>query len=323
MNSSRLQAGIGALLAACVVASVVWMGNGIRGLRGDVSAVRDEVRTIRTDADGQLAHIRDRLNKTVCAEKTVAATSEVEVPVDPLAGVDFKKVSDIVSKVDSMVGAWKGQGRTENAQIEDLAGLLVEIDEWFFVPEEQPKAYSIIKKEVLLLRSLIKNQIAKLSEAAIAASDGKRAAANMAQINRLLSLYPAPSTAAEQSELEQVTSGIFATSRRVEEIRYLRYNQWAISQIEDGLQRYRSELEIGSVQALTKLVKKDREKLRTAAILTMRDIDTAFLNPAAMDLYNYAYTLYRDAMGTDDDERARLAKGFADPSIKRQTPADF
>jgi hypothetical protein len=165
--------------------------------------------------------------------------------------------------------------------------------------------------------------VKELSGAAIDAPNGKQAAAVMAQINRLLSMYPSPTTAAEQTELEQITSGILSTSRRVEEIRFLRYNQWAIAQIEDALKRYRSELAIGSVQDVTKLVKRDREKLRIAAISTMSKIDTESLNPAVMDLYNYAYTLFRDAMGSDDDSRAKLAKGFADPTTQRRTPLDF
>jgi len=321
MNSNRLLVGLGALLAVCAVGSSLWVGKAISGLRAQVAAVHDELSTARSESQG---HFSDLLNRVRQGASSVAPTArDEEAPVDPFTGVDFMKASDIPPRVDAMVAAWRSQNKTEIAQIKDLASLLVEIDEWLFVPEEQPKAYSIIGNEVSLLRSLIESQVTKLSKAAIAAKNGRQAAANMTQINDLLSLYPAPATAAEQSKLEQVTAGIFATSRRVEEIRYLRYNQWAISQIEIGLKGYRKELAIGSVQDISKLMNRDREKLRSAAISAMSIIDTAYLNPAAMDLYNYAYTLYRDAMGSDDDSRARLAKGFADPSVKRRTPADF
>jgi len=321
MISNRLFVGLGALLAVCAVGSSWWVGKAISGLREEVAAVRDELGTARSESQAQFSNLLGRV--TQAARSAAPAAGGEEVAVDPFTGVDFKKVSDIQVRVDAMVGAWRSQNKTDIAQIDDLAGLLVEMDDWLFVPEEQPEANRIIAEEVNLLRRLIKSQVTKLSKAAIAAQDGKGAAKIMTQINQLLSLYPVPSTADDQAALEQITASILSTSRRVEEIRYLRYNQWAISQIEIGLKGYRKELAIGSVQDISKLMNRDREKLRSAAISAMSTIDTAYLTPAAMDLYNYAYTLYRDAMGSNDDSRAKLAKGFADPSVKRRTPADF
>jgi hypothetical protein len=228
-----------------------------------------------------------------------------------------------------MVQGWAAPQKSMIDKIEELANLLNEVGEWLYAPEEQESASAVIRSELHVLRDLIRNQVATLSKEALTVANGKIAAERMHHINRLLSLYPMPSSTdekirlAEQNALELLTEGILATSRRVEEIRYLRYNQWAIERIEDGLKRYRAELKIHSVSELGKLVSTDPKKLRSEAIDAMSKVDTAFLNPSAMDLYNYVYGLYRDAMGSDDDSRTKLARGFADPFVTRHTPLDF
>ena len=55
----------------------------------------------------------------------------------------------------------------------------------------------------------------------------------------------------------------------------------------------------------------------------MSPIDPSFLEPAAMDLYDYVLGLTRDAMGDDDKKRIELTRGFANPTQVRLTPVDF
>lgn len=320
MNSKGWLAVLSALIIVCTAASALWLSHSVSALSNDVTSLSHEISRLQEGINLQTEEARV---PAAVGIRNADVVPNGEIPVDPLAGVDVKRASDIQARVDAMVDTWKSQVRGEIAQIEDLAAVLTEINDWVFLPEEQAKADRITAAEISLLRRMIAAQVTKLSGAAVAAGNGKQATEMMGQINRLLSLYPAPATTAEQTALDQITSNILHTSRRVEEIRYLRYNQWAISQIEVGLKRYRDESAIGAMQDLSKLVSRDRQRLRAAAITTLAKIDTIFLSPSSMDLYNYVYTLYRDAMGSDDAARTALAKGLADPAIERQTPTDF
>lgn len=226
-----------------------------------------------------------------------------DVGADPLAGVSLKKASDVKQKF--------GQLGT-SAGIDSRAQAIAEVDEWFFVPEDEKQANQLIEEQIGLLRDHIESQISTLSTAAVDAPDGKTAAEKMSQINRALSLYPAPKTVEQRTRLERLTSSILATSRRVEDIRRLRYNSWAISRIEGGLQKYNE---------IKRVMFTDKRALVDACISYLKEVDPGYLEPAVLDLYNYVLSLTRDAV--TPALQIDLAKGLVDPTTKRVTPSAF
>lgn len=213
--------------------------------------------------------------------------------------------------------------------VPEAAERIARVDEWLYRPDEEEKALKRIDAEVVKLRDRIETSVRMLSDEAIRAKDGTSASKKMAEINALLLLYPAPGNAAQRAKLEKLSAEILNTSRRVEDIRRLRYNQWAIAQIEKGLKTYREHVEVRRTtdlrkmgEQLKKIVQVDENSLIRSSVKTMGQIDPSFLEPAALDLYGYVFGLIRDEMG-DDTKRIALARGFADPSITRRTPASF
>lgn len=230
-----------------------------------------------------------------------------------LDGIELKKISDIDQHLKVI----------KDSRIEDVAQGIAEVDEWLFAPEDEKPARERIENEIEKLRTRIETDVTMLTKASLEAPDGKTATEKMSKINSLLSLYPAPKTDEQRAKLAQITSNILNTSRRVEDIRRLRYNEWAISKIQDSLLKYRYELQINNISDLKKLLSPNKEVLMRACIYRMSAINPAFLEPAVMDLYSYVFGLTRDAMGSDDEYLIKLTKGFANPSTERKTPSDF
>jgi len=90
------------------------------------------------------------------------------------------------------------------------------VDEWLYVAEDEKAAMEKIENEIEKLRVRIVAEVTTLSKAALEAPNGQIATEKMSKINSLLSLYPAPKTDDKRAKLEQITTYILYTSRRVE-----------------------------------------------------------------------------------------------------------
>lgn len=221
-----------------------------------------------------------------------------------LGVVEFKKIGDIDQRLN----------KVKDTSVEGVAKAIAEVDEWFFIQKDEGPARERIEIEIEKLRTQIEKEITTLLNEALMATHGKTASEKMLKINTLLSFYPAPKTDEKQVMLKEITSNILNTSRRVEDIRRLRYNEWAISQIKNGLASYRDQ------KGKFRLNKKD---MIMGCANSMNTINPAFLEPVAMDLYNYVYGLTRDAVADDDEFRIMLANEFAKHNTKRKTTSDF
>lgn len=230
-----------------------------------------------------------------------------------LDGIELKKASDIEPRIKMV----------KDSSIEELARAIAEVDEWLFAVEDEKPAREKIEAEIDKLGVRIESEVTNLSRAAVGAPNGKTAAESMAKITSLISLYPAPKTDMQRAKLDQIASSILSTSRRVEDIRRLRYNEWALAQIQLGLAAYHNELSIKGIGDLKKLVKTNKETLIAICINSISTIDPGFLEPAVMDLYTYFFGLTRDAMGSDDENRVKLVKGFTNSRTVRKTPNEF
>lgn len=245
----------------------------------------------------------------------VAAKSQPVAESAPnlMEGIDFKKVGDIDLRFKAVTGN----------KPEDLAAAITEVDGWLYAPEDEKPAQERINSKIEKLRARIESEVTTLSKEALAASNGTVATEKMSKINSLLTLYPSPDSDVNRKKLETLSAYILSTSRRVEDIRRLRYNSWAIVQIQTSLKNYQQVLKIKTAADIRKLVMTDKDTLITVCVNSMSTVDPTFLDPAVMDLYNYAYGLTRDAMGSDEEHLIKLAQGFANSNTKRYTPSNF
>lgn len=201
-----------------------------------------------------------------------------------------------------------------DARPKERARVIEEVDGWLFASEEQEAALGLLREQVELLRTAIEREVGLLESAALAASDGKQAQARIAEMGRVLRLYPMPETSEQQSRLEKMVAGMQKTSQRTNDIRYLRYNAWAVDQIEAGLARFR-ELKTRWMN------EKEKTALMEACVESTKHVHPSFLEPATLDLYRLLLDKTRKEL--TEPLQVRLTKELADPTTTRKTPEDF
>ena len=226
---------------------------------------------------------------------------------EPLPEIELKRAGDIDKRLD-VAGA--------NIGIEESSKVLAEIDGWLFVPEDEAVAIKRIEAKTDDLRNRINKAISGLSKEALESPNSKVAAEKMSSINTLLTLYPSPVTDVQRRKLNEITASILTTSKKIQELQWLRYNEWAIEQIKNELLQYRKLSTVKSVHDMKKLFVTDKDVLVKNCVDYLRVIDPALLEPYVLDLYNHAYGLTKDALGNDDSRLIKLAEGLSNLKVR-------
>lgn len=197
----------------------------------------------------------------------------------------------------------------KNKDIQAYARALLEANEWLFEPSEQQAAEASLSARTEALRVWIKSAVERLVSLAVASEKGADAIPHLKEATSVFSLYPQPDTDERQREAEALANHINDATRRVDELRRLRYNQWAITRIEDGVRQFHDNKKVGP------------DAVVTACVNALVYIDPAHLDPTVMDLYHYLVQITREKAG--DAYFSRIAKGLTDPAVSKRTPINF
>lgn len=287
MTANRMLIVASTGLFACLIGLGAWLGS-------ELSQLRRAITDVSQQSETQLATLRVALTEMAATSPSTELALEAE---------ELKTVSDIKARVNQL---------SPTASIEEVAPVIAEMDQWIYSADEEAEAVKLLDKLTDTLRRLIEQRVNTLLSEALAAENGQEATQVMSRVNDLLSLYPVPITSEYKSRLDQLTRQILEAARRVDEIRRLRYNAWAIGEIDKGLSAYHNN---------KGLIFTDDAVLVEWCHRFLKEIDPAYLEPVALDLYNYAIGLTANKI--NDQYRVKLAEGFADIGTPRRSPADF
>ena len=198
--------------------------------------------------------------------------------------------------------------------IEELARDCALVDTWMFPAEDEGKGGDLIEKFIELLRRRIVEKVEELDKQALAAQTGDAADALYAKASALVQLYPVPPTADAQQVFENNLRRHSEVSRRIQEMRHLRYNSWAISQIEKGFKMFHENLRTFNDS------EEDVNLVRTTAS-ALRRIDSDLLTPSVMELY--MGLLRQTYEQISEEHRSDLAKSLNDPEVAKKTLSEF
>jgi hypothetical protein len=243
------------------------------------------------DIRSDLALLKEALKGGLDAGTTVApAPAEIKLPSD----ID-KRISEVPPD-DS----------------EAYAKALAEVDEWVFHPDDGEVVSNKLQKLVSSLQDKLKADIQRHLSTAIQAASGKEASASISKAGVLFGLFPQPSTEIEKRQVEMLSDEVSAAARRVDEIRRLRYNEWASSQIQLAFTGYHSKKQsFGD----------DDDDLIRAFVANLGEVDTSYLEPAVSGIYQQILSLTTDAVA--ESKKVELAQKLSSPASKRKTPLDF
>ena len=203
---------------------------------------------------------------------------------------------------------------SQDGKIEEKAQALAEVDGWIFLPEDEEKALALIDEKVEVLRGIILQEVNSLDVQALGQSEGKKALGVFSEATTLLGLLPMPTNDSDKKQFSAVLERRESIRRKIQELRQIRYNQWAIDRLEAGYEGYHANL--------AKVQKWDEDpKLVESAAAALGLINPDFLDVSVMELYIGLLRITNESI--DEKHKILLAKRLNDPSFPKKSPEDF
>jgi len=202
----------------------------------------------------------------------------------------------------------------ENGSVQELARACAEVDTWMFSVEQEPVAGELIEKYLTVLRLRLLDAVERLDAKALVAESGRDADSAYSEGSALLQLYPVPSSEADRVKFQNVLRRRAEVGRRINELRSLRYNKWAIQQIEQGFLKFHENLRVFDEN-------EENANLINTTGGSLAEINPDFLSAATLELYMSLVRLTNEQI--DEPGRIELAKRLVDPSKSKKSLADF
>lgn len=196
---------------------------------------------------------------------------------------------------------------------EQLAECLSEIDGWVTTLEDADGFQEFKIRQISGLRQLVKVELADLQGKALNAESGSKAVEFHAKASRILALYPMDSSKAVLNEARTLSSSQADVGVRIEVIRRQRYNAWAMTRIEETIDKVNKLASSFSIL--------DNPKIIDATIEHLGEVDPILLEPVISQFYTYA--IEQAKTNVTSEQQLELGKRMIDPSIRRKSYGDF
>jgi hypothetical protein len=201
-----------------------------------------------------------------------------------------------------------------NTKAKDLALAISEIDSWMIDPEFEKSVNDVLDKRVIELRSKVLSEVKEDSQKALHASNSKEANKLLNNIGLLISLYPMSEEQGIIEQARQLTDDHRKLAVNLEGQKRLRYNKWAVKQIEQALNGYHKKSSLWSP-------KKENKLLVDSLVENLAEIDPNLLEPIVLSLYDYALETTKESISESD--KVSLAEKLTSPNTIRKTYEDL
>jgi hypothetical protein len=212
---------------------------------------------------------------------------------------DLRTLNEVNMKISSL---------GSNPTARDLALAISEVDSWMIDPKSEKSAKEAIDLQVEKLRTKVVSEVQAENQKALATTNGKDANKILNEIGLLVSLYPMGDKPEIIEQARRLTDDQRKLAIKLEGMKRLRYNQWAVKRLEqalDGFHRNSSLLN----------PKGENKALVDSLVKYLADIDPNLLEPAVMSLYTYVLETTREAISEAD--RVSLARKLTAPNVQR------
>jgi hypothetical protein len=268
-----------------------------------------------------------KLQKMVDMSPALAAIKAVDVRLDGLASTVSKvqqtidMSSDTQTDRDSTTFELHTKAEVEKLidalgkvpTAERLAECIAQLDGWNTKPEDSEAVQALKLHQLLKLRQSIVKEMTDLHEKALNSKIGSDATEVHARASQILALYPMDSSKEVLNEARKLSSRHSEVGAKIEVIRRLRYNAWAMERIEGMIDAVNS--------IATSFKTSDNPKTIDATVEYLGEVDPLLLEPVVAQLFNFAIEQAKGHVSSK--EQLTLGKRLIDPSIKRKGFGDF
>lgn len=216
-----------------------------------------------------------------------------------------------IQSLDAAQARFDELGESPTAEV--LADCLMEVDAWI-VAGEVDKFVELKTRQAARLRQLVEKQVEQLQQQALDAPNGSQATHLYLRAGQTLALFPLDEASEVTQKAQELSEKQAELRVRLQVIRRQRYNQWAIEEIEKAIEGYHK-----NASTLSPL--DENALLVRSCVHHLRQIDPALLEPVVLELYSYVLDKTNTAIGEKD--KIELARGLADPDVRRKSLGDF
>ncbi|MGB2832929.1 MAG: hypothetical protein WBC07_08230 [Methylotenera sp.] len=202
----------------------------------------------------------------------------------------------------------------DNADARALALSISEIDGWLINPTSYTSVKEAVDHQVEILRQKILKEVDVATQNALNAGNGKDAKKYLEEVGVLVSLYPMGESESIINQAKDLTEKHRNLSFKLEGLRRIRYNHWAVIQIEQALNGYHKNKSIWSP-------KKENAALVSSLVTCLGEIDPNLLEPTVLSLYNYVVDITKESISEKD--KVDLAKKLTSQNIQRKMLDEF
>jgi len=202
----------------------------------------------------------------------------------------------------------------DNANARALALSISEIDGWLINPTSYTSVKEAIDHQVEILRQKILKEVDVATQNALNAGNGKDAKKYLEEVGVLVSLYPMGESESIINQAKDLTEKHRNLSFKLEGSGRIRYNHWAVIQIEQALNGYHKNKSIWSP-------KKENAALVLSLVTCLGKIDPNLLEPTVLSLYNYVVDITKESISEKD--KVDLAKKLTSQNIQRKMLDEF
>lgn len=201
-----------------------------------------------------------------------------------------------------------------NTNARSLALSISEIDGWLIEPASSDQVKAAVDQQVALLRKKILKEVSMATQNALNAKNGKLANGFLEEVGLLVSLYPMGESESIINEAKGLTESHRNLAFKLEGLRRIRYNHWAVIRIEQALTGFHKNSKFWSP-------KKENAALVSSLVTYLGDVDPNLLEPTVLSLYNYVVDITKESISETD--RLNLAKRITSPNIQRKMLDNF
>ncbi|MBI5762867.1 MAG: hypothetical protein HZA51_04995 [Planctomycetes bacterium] len=243
------------------------------------------------------------------------AGRQLNQQVPPTADVSLEESPELLGEVHSIkdVEALIKTASAKNNAVE-CATALATIDSWSFRPDDLKSVDELKRGLMTKLREKIVNEVHEKQRLALASATARGGFELHADAGQILSLYPMSDDLSVLAEAKQLSAEQAEVAVRLDSLRRLRYNSWAVERIRAAIDGYYANSSLASP-------KKENPKLMKSLVDNLGEVDPVLLEPVPMELYNYVIALTKDSIAEPD--KIELAKMLVDPAKKRKGMGDF
>lgn len=195
-----------------------------------------------------------------------------------------------------------------------LAKTIAEVDEWLIEPKFSTPVQKLLDIHLAELRQRVIDEVKNKHALALSAKTGADAARVFNEAGVLVALFPMGESSSIVDNARWLTSSHRNVGLKIEVAKRMRYNQWAVTRIEQALQGYHAQSRFLSP-------KKENAALIDSLVKYLGEVDPNQLEPSVLGIYNYVVEITKESISETD--KMNLAKRLTAPEIRRSHSDDF